>query len=419
MSFRLLILLLLTQPALTAAQDCTPPEISIAPSDWSVQSGRIPIVISNKNANAYEMHLGTAFVEGSTRYGLADGVVQLCSTAAGATCNAKLQIPGNSATTVYLSSGTIPAGVYDGRIISIFPKCGASQPATIKLYSSSNFDLVMGILVVIASGFLAWLVKVYSSNRVTRAQALLPIALLRERLNALDSALKKVNVQLRTRTPRLSMTIADLMKQLDITSLEVKYGLPRKTPSPFMSAPTISTEFTNFVSQTDAVVTFLTIFMNEGLEQIVELTASGQISSPKASEAVVSIDNFFVVGLKPEEARKGIQDAIEKARSATADANFDVASRPVTPISFDRLILEIRSLNVVGWCIILGVAAISTIYTLVLRPGFGKASDYLMCLTASFGLPTVVGLFMPSRTAIATVAETSQPVSGSPGLIGL
>jgi hypothetical protein len=417
MAFRLLLLLLLIQPAIAAAQTCVAPEILIAPAEWSLQSGRVPIVVSNKNADVRDLILEAAFVDANTRYGLDRGKLQLCADADNP-CQGTVKIPPNSAATVYMGdAGRISAGIYDGRIVARYlgpPECGVSPVTTMRLYSSSAWHGFAGIVVVIASAFLAWWVKTYASNRVTRAQALLPIALLSERLNALDSALEKVNVQLGTRTPKLSGAAADLMKQLAVTTLEVKYGLPGKTPSPF-SVRGISTEFTTFVSQSDSIVTLLTIFVKEGLEPVVELTASGQIPSPKAAEAIVAIDGLFDPVLKREDARKGIQEAIEKARTPGPSPSPESVSRAVAPLSFDRLRVEIRSLNIVGWFVILGVAAISTIYQFVLKPGFGRPSDYLVCVITSFGLPVVISTLMPSRASVTAITDASQPVSGSPG----
>jgi hypothetical protein len=358
--------------------------------------------------------LEAAFAESSTRYGLPHGSLELCSTPTQA-CQGKITITHNSAATVYLGYGReIPAGVYDGRIVARHQECGVSPPTSLKLYSSSKGHLFAGIVVVIVSAFLAWWVKTYASNRITRAQALLPIALLSERLNALDSTLKKVNVQMGTRTPKLSGADADLMKQLEVTTLEVKYGLPGKTPSPF-SVPGISTEYTTFVSQTDSAVTLLGIFVKEGLERVVELTASGQIPSPTAAEAIIVIDGLFVADLKQEDARKSIQEAIDKAETHGPSPSPASVSRAVVPLSFDRLRFEIRSLNIVGWFVILGVAAISTIYQFVLKPGFGRPRDYLACFITSFGLPAVISTLMPSRASVTAITGASQPVSGSPG----
>ena len=47
--------------------------------------------------------------------------------------------------------------------------------------------------------------------------------------------------------------------------------------------------------------------------------------------------------------------------------------------------LSIRRLNVAAWVVLLAVSAMGTILMLVLKPGFGKLSDYLLCVVAVLG----------------------------------
>lgn len=271
---------------------------------------------------------------------------------------------------------------------------------------------------VIFGGFLAWWVRVYASNRVTRNQALLPIAIHYERLTALAAALKSATAQFHAPTPNISGAIADWIKRLDISSLEVEYNLPRKTPSPFSPTPAVSSNYTSFLTQVDAAVILLTIFVKEGVVQVVELTTSGRISSPQAPQTISSIDSLYKPGLTPDAARTGIGALISKAQAPTELASPQPAAA-AAPLSLNQLLIEIRRLNITAWCVLLAAAAIGTIITIVLKPDFGQLSDYLLCFTTSFGIPIVGSVAIPAQATTATVTNPTQGVSGSRGLGGM
>lgn len=382
--------------------------------DWSVQSDRLPVTISAGSAALNDIFITGTFVEDKSRRALPGQVLVLCLEAKGPDCTRNISIPAQNTKTVYLKyEGPIRPGVYGGKVTAYANGCASSTSAPLKLYVSSDTHLVLGILVVLGGGFLAWWVKVYASNRVTRDQALLPIALLTERIASLDSTLKSANVQLGSKTPNLSVAFADWIKRFDVVSLEVRYGLPRKTPSPFIPTPTISSDYTTFISQADSAINLLGIFVREGVEQILELTAAGQIPSPLASQAIVSIDGLFIPSVAPELARKSIQDVISKAQTPGPSAAPQPFTSGAPPISQRQLLTEIRRLNIAAWCVLLATAALGTIITLVLRPGFGTVSDYLFCFATSFGIPMVGSLVMPTQTTAAMVTNTSQGFSGS------
>lgn len=58
---------------------------------------------------------------------------------------------------------------------------------------------------------------------------------------------------------------------------------------------------------------------------------------------------------------------------------------------------------------------------IVMKPGFGRLTDYLICVTTSFGIPMLGSAVIPAQTAAAavTTSTSSQAVSGSKGLAGM
>jgi len=390
----------------------------ISAAEWSVKEGPLPVVVLREGDGSQQLSVAGSFVESTDRYALPGGAVVLCDAAAGA-CNPSVLSSPETVQTLYLRyEGEARPGTYTGKLI-IHSGGEKSEEKNLTIYVSSREHRGWGIAAVLFGGFIAWWVRVYASNRVTRDQALLPIALYYERLRALDAALKKAEAQVGLPLLNLSRAVARWVARLDVNSLEAEFNLPHRSPSPFTSTPTVSSNFTGFLTEAGAAITLLDIFVGEGVEQVLGLAAAGRIPSPKVPEVVNSIDALYEPQLQPEDARGRIRDEIAKARAASPEAAFlpseDAIRTPAPPPSLNRLLVEIRRLNLTAWCVLLVVTALGTIITVVLTPGFGRPTEYLLCLTASFGIPMLGSIVIPSQRAAAAVMTSSHAVSGSKG----
>jgi hypothetical protein len=388
------------------------------PPNWSARSGSLPIIVSTGEAPATRLAIEGAFVEGATRSPLTGKAIGLCGNERGS-CESDVSVSANSTSTVYLRYiGPIKPGTYAGTI-SVSALEYTSKDSNLTLYISSLFHTVTGVIAVVLGGFLAWWVKSYASNRVTRDQALLPIAICQERLATLDSVLKKATVQLGAKTPNLSEAVAGWTKQLNPAWLEARLGLPSETPSPFTKVSVISSDYTTFLSKLDNAITLLTIFIKEGVDRVVELTESGKIPSPRASKTIADIDDSYTPDLVPATALKNIETLISNANPPKLAATVETTPVALPKLSLEKMLLEIQRLNITAWFVLLAAASIGTILAVVLKPGFGKMTDYLLCFATSFGIPVVGGAAIPSHSTAATITTPSQAVSGSPGSPGM
>lgn len=390
----------------------------ISAAEWSVREGPLPVIVLGDSGGAGQLRVAGSFVESTERYALPGDAVVICKASEGP-CNTDGPSSTEAVHTLYLRyQGAAKPGVYAGKI-TIHSGKEQSEAENLTLYVSSSEHRGWGIAAVLFGAFIAWWVRIYASNRVTRDQALLPIALYYERLRALNATLKKAEAQVGLPRLNLSRAVARWVARLDVNSLEAEFNLPHRSPSPFTSTPTVSANFTGFLREADAAITLLDIFIAEGVEQVLELAAAGHIPSPKVSEVVNSIDALYEPQLQPEDARRQIKEEIAKARAVSPGAAFlpsEGANRtPAPPPPLNRLLVEIRRLNLTAWCVLLVVTALGTITTVVLRPGFGRLPEYLLCLTASFGIPMLGGMVIPSQRAAAEVTTSTHAVSGSKG----
>jgi len=200
---------------------------------------------------------------------------------------------------------------------------------------------------------------------------------------------------------------------MDPAWLETKYGLPGTSPSPFQRIGSISSDFMGFLTQADATITLLRVFVVDGIRLVAALTSVGRIPAPQAPKTAMAIDAYYGATLKLDEATKHIADLIATAQPPQLTPDVIQSAPAAARLSFTGLLVEIRTLNSVAWCVLLAASAAGTIIALVLKPGFGKLSDYLLCITTAFGVPTIGGAAIPSQTASTTVMKSIQGTSGS------
>jgi hypothetical protein len=391
----------------------------IAASDWSALDGPVPLVVSTADSPATRLELSGVFTEKSTHVALPRDAVLLCDQV-DSECG-EIAIPSYSTKTLYLRyRGPRKPGVYTGQIALHALEYASGTPSPLTVYVSPGYCVAMGIFVVGLGVLLAWWVKTWSSNRIARDQALLPVAAYQARLRGLTDTLHTAVTQLGTPCPVLAGKLEDWTAQMDPAWLETKYGLPGASPYPNQRIGAISNDFMSFLTQADAAITLLSVFVVDGIKRVAELTALERILPQQAPKTVVAIDAYYSTTLKLDEATKHVGDLIDKAQTlrlapaAVGSAAAAAAkSAAAAGLSFTSLLVEIRTLNRVAWCVLLGVSAAGTIFAFVLKPGFGKPSDYLLCFITAFGVPTIGGAAIPSQTASTTVTKSTTGTSGS------
>jgi hypothetical protein len=390
--------------------------ITLGTSDWSASAGPMPVAVTTADAPATRVQLDAGFTENTSRVPLPANAIELCAYAQKTPCEA-LDIPPYSTRTGFLrGAGGWRAGVFSGKIALTAVQYKTPVTSNLTIYLSGQRHKWLGILAVVFSVFLSWWVKTWAGNRIARDQALLPVAALDGRLRALADVLGAASPEVGYPCPKLTGALEDWTAKLSVSSLEQNFGLPGPSPSPFQRPATLSGDFTKFLTQADTALTVLQILIN-GVQQVRTLTASGELPPPKSPVAAKSIDDAYNSTLTSDQAVAAVTAAISAAKSAWFSATAAVSPSPMP--SFASLMVEIRRLNTVVWLVMLAVSAVGTILLLVLKSGFGKITDYLLCLTTAFGAPTLLGAAIPAQSVSTTVTGSTQTTSGSPPAKGM
>jgi hypothetical protein len=272
-----------------------------------------------------------------------------------------------------------------------------TQPVTLDIYSSSCGAKAFGFFLILVGVVAAWMTKVFASNRLTRDQELLPVTLLRRRVEALQSKLANLPAAFRGGTPGIDQDITRLLQDLTPANLEALHFIHPANPNPF-AIPVDSAGLKSFLADRDTKVNLLTVLVEEGVEPAVQM---GARPAPRPTDhdilaALGRIDALRGQNPLPSEAqaRATITQQIlpDLAHTIVVAAGAAQPAAPLAkPVSFDRLLVEITDLNLLVWGVTALLTALVGLAVLILNnPGFGNAVDYIYCVFWGFGIPTAV-----------------------------
>jgi hypothetical protein len=270
-----------------------------------------------------------------------------------------------------------------------------TQALNLNIFSSSGGAKALGFFLILMGVVAAWLTKVYASNRLTRDQELLPMTLLRRRVEVLQSDLTPLPAAFRAAIPGIEGDITRLLQDLTPENLEAQHFIHPVTPSPF-AVPVDSAGLKSFLADRDTKVNLLTVLVEEGVKPAVQMgTRAARPTDNDILAALGRIDGLRGQNPLPSEAqaRASLTQQILPDLAHTVVVAAGVAPPPpvVPPVSFDRLQVEITDLNLMVWGIVSFLTALVGLVLLILNnPGFGSAVDYIYCVFWGFGIPTAV-----------------------------
>jgi hypothetical protein len=378
----------------------------LPPPDPWVVTGWVPYVhctaigIIPGDSPATDLQLKqSGLVEQSTKKPLGLDALRLCSDAAGSHCGAFDLAPHSGAAPLYVcvSDKFSGHGNYRGALNVSAMEKPETQSVSLNIYVSSFCAKLAGFLVILAGVVLAWLTKVYASNRLTRDQELLPLTLLRRRVEGLQSQAAGLPVPYQDAIPGISEDLNRLLNNdLTTANLDANHFIHPATPTPFNTLTIDSAGYKTFLSERDAKVNLLTVLLQEGVKPATGM-ASGGATQPNIVAALHKLDLIRGQNPLPSEvqARAIITQQILPALVATIAVAADAAGpeRLVlgAPASFDRLLVEISGVNLLVWGVTALLTSLVGLAVLILNnPGFGIPLDYVYCLFWGFGIPTAV-----------------------------
>lgn len=387
----------------TAASNWTvlPPPDPWVMTSWLPRTQCVAVGIIPGDAPATSLRLQqSALVEQSTKKLLGLDHLKLCRDSAGADCgNGTFDLPPHYAGPPFyfcVDEDFHGHGNFRGAVSLSALEKPETQAVTLDVYSSSFGAKLLGFFLILVGVVAAWVTKVFASNRLTRDQELLPVTMLRGRLETLQSDLANLQAAFRDATPGINQDITQLLQDLTPAYLEDQHFIHPATPNPF-ATPIDSSGLKSFLAERDTKVNLLTVLVEEGVKPAVQMALKP--ARPTDDDIVVALGR--VNGLRGQnplpseaQARATITQQIlpDLARTVTRAAGAAQATAALAkPVSFDRLLVEITELNLLVWGVAASLTALVGLVVLILNnAGFGICVDYIYCLFWGFGIPTAV-----------------------------
>jgi hypothetical protein len=395
-----------TDYSLTNQASATSNWTVLAPPDPWVVTGWLPddhctamsIIPGDSPATNFQLRQ-SGLIEQSTKRPLGLDAVKLCSDSGETHCGAFDLAPHSAAAPLYLciSESLFNHGNYRGTLSLSAIEKPETQGVTLNIYASSFLAKLAGFVLIVVGVILAWTTKVYASNRVTRDQELLPMTLLRQRADVLQSEVSGLLVSYQNAIPGI---VGDLNRLLnnDLTAanLDGNHFIHPATPTPFNTLTIDSAGYKTFLSDRDTKINSLTVLIQEGVVPAIGMAAKGATEANIVA-ALGKIDQIRGQNPLPSEAqaRATITQQILPNLAATivvaASAGGPVKAEIAAATSFDRLLVEISDVNLLVWGVTALLTSLVGLAVLILsNPGFGTPMDYVYCTFWGFGIPTVV-----------------------------
>lgn len=371
-------------------------------TNWWPRTQCVPVGLTTGDAPATSLTIHQAvLIEQSTKKLLASDHLKLCPDPQGANCgNGTFDLaPHYAGPPLYfcVDEGFHGHGNYRGTVSLSALEKPETQAVSLNIYSSSFEAKVFGFLLILLGVVAAWVTKIFASNRLTRDQELLPVTLLRRRVEELQSDLANLPAVFQPATPGVGQDITQLLQALTPANLEAQHFIHPATPSPF-ATPVDSAGLKSFLADRDTKVNLLTVLVEEGIKPAVQMATrpGARPTDNDVLAALARIDALRGQNPLPSEAqsRATITQQILPNLAGTIVVAAGAGQPTATlarPVSFDRLQVEITGLNVLVWGAAALLSALVGLIVLILNnPGFGNVVDYIYCVFWGFGIPTAV-----------------------------
>ena len=363
----------------------------------------IPLAISVGPVPATGVTLLNPFLAEKTRKSLiAPNGLRLCRNP-GEPCNGeKIDILASSVAQLWLH-GAEGVGQYEGTVVVASTEKPEGDAVPLTVYSTKRSLQMLGIIAIFGGVLLAWVVTVFGRNLLNRNQLLLPAALLRERIAALQPMLSANPTGIAT--PNLAATITRLLNVLSPAALTAA-GLPRWFPIPSNALPSADQLDTYRRTLQGAAdwAAVLEAIIHDGLEHVWShwnvATATQQAAITAAITALDSIVAGTSVAPALDLVRPQIQTQVNRVNTALGVPPLGGAA-PVLK-TYDQLNVQIIQISAITWAlVIVATTAVGTL-ALVLNNTFGSFADFVTCVLWGLGLPIAGQALTASMGTVGT-----------------
>jgi hypothetical protein len=272
-----------------------------------------------------------------------------------------------------------------------------SIPLTIQ-QTDWKSQFVGGVLIGIGV-LVAWFVLAYGRTRISRAQALLPATLLREKVASLLLMISRFPQPLLEKMAVTEEVLGDLASKLSESYLDAQNYLPPIMPSVTASSSIQWGGYQAFLQVLAQKVDSLEIIVNDGLVPAVAKFTAGMAGAALQSLQILVANIDALSGSLPQQdsaLRASISNLFKNWNTQITAQALDQAQAqalslsmlPPRPKTTVELRVQIQLLTTVFWLVWGALSLLLGITVLIIpSPGFGGAMDYVRCFFWGFGLP--------------------------------
>ena len=369
------------------------------PSEISIRSGQpIEIGIAVGPVPASKVRLLQAnLIEKSQKYPLAKAGLMLCKNPTGG-CQSEINLEERSANRLWLRTKdqSYPVGRFEGSVTIAASEKPEGDTITLTVNSTRFWwRQFWGVIVILAGVVIAWIVSTYGPSRVTRDQLLLPVALVREKFQRMQTTLTQTPPQIdSTNTETTSGKLTRLLGDLSESGLDSKGYLPYTPPLPLPGMAPKLDEFKVFLQKMEGWAVALDEIIRGMASAWDKVKRYPSSKHPLINTTVHRLDEFVTVENAP---------ALDKLKSDINKELTDLSTQLGTPspsaavsrgllakkeASTRMLRLEISLVNWAMWLVVCLLTTLVGSYVVVWSNlGFGLPTDYVFCLLWGFGIP--------------------------------
>jgi len=345
----------------------------------------IAIVVGSKTLSDIDV-ANVDLYEQSRHYPLFAWGTRLCTQGTG-TCQ-KVRGPVSSHQTVWLrpaqdATTDLLAGHYKGTVVLAATTTGdpINETVAVEAFVTTDGSIARGTAFVLAGVVIAFLGTTFGRTRFNRGVLLLPVAVLREKLQAMRRYLAVSLSAHLDQTQTTRRVLEEQLGKLSEETLENRHFIPRAL-SPAWSVQTTDTDkLQKYLDEVEAKYELLRTVVYDGM--------AIACSTPDVQEAALDAVMKKLDSLSNQQsdlaaARNAIEAALKALAVAVAPPGGAAA-----PETADRIRIELQHISILSWIVLTIVTTVVGVYVIVAgNLGFGIWTDYLQCFLWGLGLPT-------------------------------
>jgi hypothetical protein len=311
-------------------------------------------------------------------------------------CDKNFAIPKSEtqtkATVWLFVDGNVPNGSFTGNLYLDTEPLTDTKTLQLTINHSTHDAKVWGVVTILAGVVLAWGITVFARSRINRDQALLPVALLRQKISDIQAELVSIPGDLKSCTTNTLQQISTVLKSLSVNNLDQQQLLPPSVPA-WVQSTTQATAYQTFLQAKSQIADNLGVIA-AGIEAAANLERTiPPARLPDLQTLGQKIDQLSTTLPQPSATLQAQIQTLFDAWNATPQAlalgaaQFLAMPGP-SPVTAYSLRMEIQTITLLFWTVWGALSVVIGLSVLVMpAPGFGTTADYIRCALWGFGLP--------------------------------